>query len=493
MLKQLRRKGIAKKILWVVAVVVIISFGFFGKASLLNNNQANYAGKIFGRKISFDDFRKVYRQVQLQAILHYGEDFDTINSMINLEAETWNRLILLHAAKQQNIKVTDEEVVKTIEQYPFFQREGEFDSLLYKNALRYAFRVKPREFEESIRNTIKIAKLRRQQTRDIQLNDKEIFQAYKKQNEKSQVSYVLVKAETFIDDVTVEPAYLKQYYEEHKTEFLKPASIQVDYIKVPFPEKADADTEAPQADPSSKYDTYQKTERIYQALLDGQSLDTVASQHDTTVQTTDYFSIEKPLFMFGSFDALNQIFHLNVNEISEPLETNDAMFIVRMKDKKEAYIPSYDEARDAVQRAVKKNEAKRIARAKAEQYHQQIKDHLDANAKFLQTVKKIGLDAHQTPLFNRGQYLPIVGLEKSFQEAAFQLNKKNPLNEVVEISKGYCILHLDAYQSVDKKDFMEEKDSFQQKLLAERRMQRFNDYFARLKAEANLSSNLKKQ
>jgi len=51
MLKQLRQKGVAKKIIWFIAIIIIISFGFFGTASLLSNqNNTGYAGKIFGKK-----------------------------------------------------------------------------------------------------------------------------------------------------------------------------------------------------------------------------------------------------------------------------------------------------------------------------------------------------------------------------------------------------------------------------------------------------------
>ena len=51
MLKALRKKGVAKKIIWIVAIVIILCFGF-GTASMLSNSRPeSYAGKIAGKKI----------------------------------------------------------------------------------------------------------------------------------------------------------------------------------------------------------------------------------------------------------------------------------------------------------------------------------------------------------------------------------------------------------------------------------------------------------
>ncbi len=493
MLKALRKKGFAKKVLWAVAIVIIISFGFLGSASLLNNTTSKYAGSVYGKKISFSQFEKVYKQVQLEALMHYGKDFKTINSMLNLEAQTWNRLILLHEANRKRIKVTDKEVITTIEQYPYFQRDGQFDSLLYDNALRYAFQIKPRDFEESIRNTIKLSKLQKMQTENIEVSDKELLQSYKKQNEKAQVSYVLINATQFLNDVTIEDAYLKQYYTEHKTEFLRPPSIKVDYVKIPFPEtKKEEQKEGEKAPENSKFETYQKAEEMYQDLVENSNFDAIAKKYNVEVKTTNYFSIEKPLFIFGSFDALNKIFHLKVDEINAPLETTEGMFIVRMKEKRDSYIPEFKDALEDVKTSAKNNEAKRIAQIRAKQYLEKFQEGIKNQLSFPSIAKSLRIEAHQTPLFNRGQYLPIVGLEKNFQETAFKLTPDNRLSDIIGTSKGYCILYQDSYVPFDSNKFQEEKEAFKQNLLIEKKMQSFNDYFARLKTEANLTSNRQK-
>ncbi|MCA9401570.1 MAG: SurA N-terminal domain-containing protein, partial [Candidatus Omnitrophica bacterium] len=152
MLKFLREKGVMKKILWVTAIVIILSFGFLGTASYwAGSRESKYAGKVFGKKVSLSEFQENYDQVRLQALIRYGDQFDQVKDNIDFISETWDRIILMREAQKRRIQVTDEEVVEYIQNYPFFQKNGQFDTLLYNDILRYVFKQQPRQFEESIR------------------------------------------------------------------------------------------------------------------------------------------------------------------------------------------------------------------------------------------------------------------------------------------------------------------------------------------------------
>ena len=244
MLKVMRNKELKKKVIWVVAIVIIISFGFFGTAYLLTGlNSTNYAGKIFGKKVPFSDFEKAYGQVQAQAIMRYGDKFPEVKQYLDLESETWDRLILSFESKKKKISVDDKEVVKTIEEYPFFQREGQFDTLLYNDILRFVFRMDARSFEESIRETIKFSKLFEEETKTVTTTEQEIFQEYQTQNEKIQVSYTLITPKQFINETPFNEEEAKKYYNDNKLKFLIPPSVNVDYIKLNFPKEPQETTE----------------------------------------------------------------------------------------------------------------------------------------------------------------------------------------------------------------------------------------------------------
>lgn len=518
MLKLLRKKGVAKKILWVIAVVIILSFGFFGTAYLLTGNQTtDYAGTLFGKKVGLDEFRKAYQDVRLQALIRFGDKFNDIARFLNLEAEAWDRLILLHEVKKRKIKVGNEEVIESIAQYPFFQRDGQFDPLLYNDILRYALRISAREFEEGMRDNLKFAKLFQQETESIAVTDQEVREAFNRQNEKIQASYILVTPEQFQKDVSVSDEEAKDYYTQNKNEFIVPPTISVEYIGLDFPppegsltakpeskkEEAEDATTAP-AQPAAtptvteemKRPVREKAKTVFQDLLVNPDMQAVAQKHNTEVKSSGFFSMEQPDLALGwSYELLLKLFQMNENAVNEPFETARGMLIVKVKQKKDAYIPEYNDVAGKVSEAVVKSKAKAIARQKAEDYLELIQE---AFAKtelkdFAQTVKSLGLEIHQTPVFSHGEYLPVIGISKEFQDTAFALTEQDKLSGVVATETGYSVLHLDSRVPADEKNFEEQKAALSETLLNERRTQAFNDFLSNLRLKANLTSHIPQQ
>src|SRR5277367_6048627 len=106
MLEVLRRKGVNKTILWIIAIVIILSFGVFGTAYRLDNT-VNSAGSMYGHNVSIKDFQQAYLDAHDQALIMYG--YKNLNKL-DLEQETWDRLMLVQEAQKQGIQVSDQEV-----------------------------------------------------------------------------------------------------------------------------------------------------------------------------------------------------------------------------------------------------------------------------------------------------------------------------------------------------------------------------------------------
>ena len=514
MLSILRKKGVAKKVIWVVAIVIIISFGFFGTAYLLTGSgRTNYAGKIFGKKISFDDFNKVYQNTRLQAIRQYGYNLDRVAHLLNLEAQTWDRMILLHEAKKRRIKVSNNEIIGDIRNDPSFQRNGQFDVLIY-NAILRNLRVRARDYEENVRDNLKIAELYKQATSSVTIAEEDVFEEYKKRNEKIQISYIFVSPKSFKEDVSVNAAQVEQYYEDNKFEFLRPPMIDVRYLTFAFPEEIEAEKEETVEDPETEKDKDSETEApveeeqdpsteekkdlirekadaVFQELLINPDMESVAAQNNLPVETTGFFSMEQPNLTAGwSYDFLNDLFQMEKDEIGEAFETPNGVSIVQIKEKRESYIPEFQEARDKSREAVIEKEAKKIAGQKAGEHLEAVIGGLDKSKlrDFPKAAKELKLEIHQTPIFNRGQYLPQIGISKEFQEAAFELTEENKVSAVVETATGHCILHLDDYIPIETSEYEKAKDDLAQTLSDEKRNTFFGDFATQLRGKADLFS-----
>src|SRR5277367_2454996 len=160
MLEVLRRKGVNKTILWIIAIIIILSFGVFGTAYRLDNT-INSAGTMYGHNVNIKDFQQAYLDARDQAIRTYGDEFFKNGNKLDLEQEAWDRLILLKEAQKRDIQATDQEVVAAIAAIPFFQRSGQFDQTLYEDIVQNpgVFDRSTPDFEEGMRKQLIIQKL----------------------------------------------------------------------------------------------------------------------------------------------------------------------------------------------------------------------------------------------------------------------------------------------------------------------------------------------
>lgn len=166
MLKQLRQKKVMKRILWALAILIIPAFVLWGAGGLRESR--NYAGMLFGKRVTFDEYRDSFDAVKNQALMAYGSNFYKIQDRLNLEEQAWDYLIMLEEAKQNRIKVSDEEVIARIASFVFFKdKDGAFDQRAYETILNNTFRTSPRQFEEEIRQALMIEKLIQEVTRDV--------------------------------------------------------------------------------------------------------------------------------------------------------------------------------------------------------------------------------------------------------------------------------------------------------------------------------------
>jgi parvulin-like peptidyl-prolyl isomerase len=204
--------------------------------------------------------------------------------------------------------------------------------------------------------------------------------------------------------------------------------------------------------------------------------------------------MEQPNLQIGSsYEALQGIFQLKVGDTTAPFETPNGYQIVKMKEKKEGYVPDYNQAKDKVIDAWKLGEAKKLAKQKAEEELAAIKNAFKEVRRpdFAATAKSLGLELQQTPIFSRNEYLPNLGISKEFQEVAFSLNEDNRLvDNAVETLRGYAILYLDSKQPIDEKDYEKHKQEIANALLTEKRNAGFSEFLTQLRLKANLQDNI---
>jgi peptidyl-prolyl cis-trans isomerase D len=414
----------------------------------------------------------------------HGADAEKYMPMMDMNDETWTRIILLKAAEERNIKVNDVEVIQYIGSIPFFQRDGQFDKRLYMNIVANVFRREARDFEEGLRNQIKIMKLFAPELKNINITSDMVRKEYERRNQKVQVSYLLLNPDTFTSDINPTDKDLQAFFDGQRDNFMEPEAVNATIITVALDAKASNEDKAKAS---------AKVDEMFQKLKSGADLAATAKEYGATIKDTGFFNIDNPSKdLTWSFELLQEAFIARPGDILKPMEGPAGYQIVKVAEKKPAFIPEFTAIKDKVKAAYIKNKATAAATAKANELQKTIAAKIKGGMDFNAIAGELKLDVKQTDFFSMGGYVPEIGLSDDFTSAAFKLNKENPLSDVVITPRGPAILSWVATQPIDEKKFEAVKKDFENSLFSEERVKVMNATLRSLREKAKLESYLDK-
>jgi len=505
--------------MWALAILIIPAFVIWGagESGKSKGTKPDFAGKLFGKKISYENYYNMWTVSREYAMKSFGNNVppEFIDQM------AWSRIIMLEEAKIEKLKVTDKEVVDKLTSFTAFHKNGSFDKALYKSMLQDT----ARSFEEKLRDDLYISKLRDKVIANINVSDEEVKDEYKKKFEKIKSSYVLIPFSDSEKDVQYQDSDLKNFYEQNKEIFKKSEQVNIRYIGVPFSkfesgidikdeeiqrffEKNIADfkkpgsEEPPILDDSVKSSIREKialqiktslaedlSYRILDQVIQKKNLEEPAKDNSLEIKETGFFSANEEVPDIGwSYDFAKTSFELRKSEISNTLVKADKRFyIIQLKEKKVAHIPDYAEIEEIVKKTFIKEGSVKLSQKKAEKIYLDITNGAKNNKITENAVKKYGLQVKQTDFITRDGYISEIGPAKEFVDTASSAKIGSVLKPLKTL-QGWVISEPLEFKPVDEAKFAEEKDKFKETLLANKKEEAFNKYFQDLKVKAGFVS-----
>lgn len=519
LLKFLRKRKNMKRIMWALAILIIPAFVIWGAGTSMKDkqNKPDYAGKIFNKKISYDEYINMWNVTRDYALKTFGENFprDFIDKM------AWDRLILLKEAGRQNLKVKDSEVIEKIASFTVFQKNGSFDKKLYKSTMS----DQARAFEEKMRDDILVGKLREKIISGVSVTEDELKNAYKETSEKIKISYISLPFSDFEKDINYKEDDLLKIYNSDKESFRKPEQVNVRYIQILFSDfkndtvirddeikkyfeehlsdyKKPDSNEAPILDEPIKKNITEilsaikikssAEERSYKVLdeaVSKNSLDKAAETFFLQVKETGFFSKEQAIPAIGwSYPFIKTSFELPAGTISKiPVALDNSFCIIQLKDRKKPYIPEFNEVKGLTAQAYINNTAISLAEKKAKEIFIDVNNEIKTGKTFEDAVKKYGLQVTQTDFLTNGEYIPELGPAKDIFKAAASINI-GQITGPVKALKSWLILRPDSLQGVDETKFQAEKEKFKETVLSQKKEEVFSNWFQALKKKAGFVS-----
>jgi peptidyl-prolyl cis-trans isomerase D len=153
------------KFFYVLFFIVILSFIFWGVGTVDKTGGEAVVAEVGKYKITADEFWKTYdRVIRFYRELYRGKFDEETEKKLNLKEKVLESMIdekvLLIAAKDAGIRVSDEELREAITHEPAFMRNGVFDQNVYLNRLRLN-RITVEAYENAKRQELTLNKMRR--------------------------------------------------------------------------------------------------------------------------------------------------------------------------------------------------------------------------------------------------------------------------------------------------------------------------------------------
>ncbi len=189
----------------------------------------------------------------------------------------------------------------------------------------------------------------------------------------------------------------------------------------PLAEVTDAVTKAIKAT-KARQKARRVVKRIYQATQKGSSFSAGAADQKVDLKSSDFISRQKHMIAdVGSApEFFNAAFSLADDQVSDPIHTLGASYILTVKEKKPAYIPELDSVRKEVEEKAGKEANKKLTSKK----FKELVGKLESGKDLQKLAKELKMDIQHTPFFSRVDSIPGVGDFPAIKDKVFPLEKE---------------------------------------------------------------------
>jgi peptidyl-prolyl cis-trans isomerase D len=461
---------------WSLALVCL-AFVIFYIPDFLRGNGADAASsdtiaKIEGHEIKGGEFRRTY-QAQLQAYrsAYGGNMSEQLLKQLGIEQQILQQMVDEQAALAEGtrlgVEVSDEEVRQRIFATPAFQDNGHFiGEQRYQQLLRrQSPPMIPAEFENGIRRSLTVEKLRSLLSGWLSIPDNELEQEYRRRNDKVKLAVVSFTTDSFRTQANATDAEVAGYFDAHKPDFKIPEKRKIRYLLIDI-DALRAKVVVPSADIERAYndgiDQYTTAEQLRASHIllktEGKDDAAVKAKADDVLKQAkagaDFAELAKKysedegsaknggdLDYFGRGRMVPEFdqaaFAMQPGQTSDLVKTQYGYHIIKLVDKKPATTRTLADVRQQLTDQLAYERAQAQAADLAQNLEQQIRKPADLD----KVAKAQSVAVQESGFFARDE--PILGLGPSPEASsrAFEM-KQGDVSGSVRTSKGFAFLTL---------------------------------------------------
>ena len=237
-----------------------------------------------------------------------------------------------------------------------------------------------------------------------------------------------------------------------------------------------------------KYEAAKFADRDREKAVSGNDLAKVAQESGLVLKTTRLFSEGEVLPEIGpTQNFYKTALSLGAKEVSSVIEGANAYYIVKTKERKEAFVPPLEAVRGKIEKGLKESKAYEMAVQKANDVLDQLKK--EPNLAKLAGDKQLKLE--ETGRFARNtQQLPKVGELQNLTVGSLALSASKPIpDKIFTQADAAFVFAFKEAQGADMGQFEKDKAQLMQQALTENRQRILLKFKDELKAKAKIEVN----
>jgi len=472
MLDFLRKRKRNWIIIFFLGAIIVVFALFYGGSNKLPGQGAGEVAEINGEVISQNEFAQQYqRAVDRYRQMLKGSLTEDMIKGLNIKGNVIEELIqkklVMQEARSLGLTASDDEVANQLSKVPEFQVAGRFNKDRYLQILE-ANRLLPVQFEEDQREQLTLNRLYSIILDAIQVNDAEVRERYRLENEKVDLNFIKLAVSDFVSEVKLSEDDVKKYYDRNKESLKEPLKLRIEYLAYPFDrftssvQVSDKEIdEYYQANQNNKFRKPKEVKARYISLrlapdADAKQKDSARARAERIVKEArsgkDFAQLAKKesddpsAAKGGDLGWLTQgqlppqlasIFTLEKGQVSDVIDTPSGFQIVKVEDTKAEKAPNLKESTAEITKTLKLEKAKREAGKVVEADRQRAL----SGADFSKLAQDSGATLNVTNWIANGEVAPEIGQNEEFYKSAFALAAKET-SQIIAGNSNYYLLRI---------------------------------------------------
>lgn len=433
------RKNANSTVVWLIIGAIAVVFIFFG----IGGGGSQYKKiTVNGEEVSYSDYDRMYNAV---ARARAGDRSPDLDQAVKLQtaSELVNQMLIAQFGRKIGLEPSDWALGQNIASRPEFQVDGRFDRAKYESELA-AMRTNKLFYEQSIRKDMMASRVNGLIGGLAQVFNPAALEMYHFQEDQFAFDFVFFPAEIHLAGLTPDDARLTAYYSLNQERWRRPAVMTVEYLEI---NPADYLDQVEISEPEllaafennkSRFSNPESVEASH-ILIKFPRMNPDAEERRETLeradaaferaQTEDFADLARELsedpesaseggslgrisrgMTFDNFEK--EVFSAPIGKVSRPIETDIGYHLIKVESRHEAEAEPFSEVRETLLNEQKAMKARQLATTKLED----LLIRVETNPKLAEAAASMGLTTKTSESFNQDQ--PIYFFEKEGDDLA---------------------------------------------------------------------------